>query len=563
MTEATTRDVVLGEELGIRPPARKASTDGTGGRVRRRILRKKVKILFLSANPRDARQLDLPDEYRTIEQSIKLSKYRDLFELEAKLAVQLEDLPRALLEHRPDVVHFACHGSAAAELMLRKKDGGTARVPAEALAEFFRILHDNVVLVVLNACCASEQASAIRESVGLTIGMREPIEDAAAITFSETLYESLAFGRSVRESFELATTAILASGSVQATVPELFEGEGTDASAVCLVGERSHWPPWPIWVLAIAGVGGLVALAWRWSSGTVDERSDARPIAETLAADAPGDDAPIPDPVRDGMVRFTGARIRPGVFDRSQRPAACAALKPTEDCARSQDPREIPETTLDDFYLDKHEVTSRELAAWLEANPGAWHRNPRDPTVIQTPTEPSVFLVRASKECSLAFAEGRVRPGDEKANQPATCVSWMAARDYCRAEGKRLPLELEWEFAAKGAEGRAFPWGAAPPRHDGVAFHRRDSIGKHPVDAGTSAQDVTPQGVRDLGGNVAEWVADEHGNGKTATIRGGSWHSDDACHLLGSGCKRIDAESLSIDVGFRCASSVAQDKGGR
>ena len=77
-----------------------------------------------------------------------------------------------------------------------------------------------------------------------------------------------------------------------------------------------------------------------------------------------------PIPVLPDMVHFTGAQIREGLFDTSQRPATCAALKPTEDCARSQDPREVPEIALDDFYLDKHEVTSRELAAWLEANAG-------------------------------------------------------------------------------------------------------------------------------------------------------------------------------------------------
>lgn len=563
MSEAITRDVVTGEELGVELPARKVPTYGARGGVRPRVLRRKVKILFLSANTSDAKQLDLPDEYRTIEQSIKLSKYRDAFELEPKLAVQLEDLPHSLLEHRPDVVHFACHGSAAAELVLRKKDGGTARVPAEALAEYFRILGDKVVLVVLNACFASQQASAIRESIGMTIGMREPIDDAAAITFSGALYGSLAFGRSVREAFELATTAILASGSVQAAVPELFEGEGIDASAVCLVSEQLPRPRWLVWLLAIAGVSGLIALAWRWSSSIADDRPDALPIANALVPNAPALDAPAPVPVPDGMVRFTGARLRPGIFDRSQRPAACAALEPTEDCARSQDAHEIPEIVLNDFYLDKHEVTNREFAAWLEANPGAWHHNPKDPTVIQTPTEPSVFLVRASKVCSLAFVEDRVQPGPEKANQPVTCVSWMAARDYCRAQGKRLPLAMEWEFAAKGVEGRAFPWGPAEPQRDGVAFDRGDSIGKHPADVGTSAQDVTPQGVRDLGGNVAEWVTDdERGDDKTAMIRGGSWHSDKACRLLGSDCKRIDAESLSIDVGFRCASSVAKGRGG-
>jgi len=290
--------------------------------------------------------------------------------------------------------------------------------------------------------------------------------------------------------------------------------------------------------------------SWCAPTGIIDDPTSGKP-----------DPRRAPPPVPPDMVPFTGPKIRAGIFDASQRPATCAALKPTEDCACSQDPREIPEIALDDFYLDKHEVTNRDFATWLEANPGAWRRDPIDPTVLEAATEPSVDLVRVRKDCGLAFVNGRVRPGLEKANQPVTCVTWIAARDYCRAQGKRLPSELEWEFAAKGVEGRAFPWGRSMPRHDGVTFDRGDSTEPHPVDVETSNQDVTPQGVRDLGGNVAEWVMDHQGgSSETATIRGGSWHSNDPCHLLGSSCKRIKVTKLPTDVGFRCAKSVVQDK---
>ena len=218
--------------------------------------------------------------------------------------------------------------------------------------------------------------------------------------------------------------------------------------------------------------------------------------------------------------------------------------------------------TLYRIDLDKHEVTNHEFVAWLDERPGAWCRNASDPLVLETRPEPSVFLVRTGKECSLIFEEGRVRPGPETANQPVTCVTWMAARDYCRARGKRLPLELEWELAAKGSEGRAFPWGASLPKQDGVAFDRGHSTGEHPVDVGSSKQERTPQGIHDLGGNVSEWVADERGAGELATIRGGSWNSDDPCRMLSSSCKRVKAERFSRTVGFRCARSVTRDKEG-
>jgi formylglycine-generating enzyme required for sulfatase activity len=438
-------------------------------------------------------------------------------------------------------------------------EGAPAPVSAEVLASYFRILRDNVVLVVMNACLGSEQAAAIRQSIGMTIGMRERIDDSAAIVFSSALYEGLAYGRSVRESFELAATAVSASGSEQGAVPELFEGDGFDASALCLVGERPPGPSWLIWMLAIAAGCVLSMFAWRWLQGGEEQRPSALPIADArLIADAPP-----PTPAPEGMVKFTRARIRPGVFDRAQRPAICAVVDPAEDCASPLEPHAIPEIALDEFYLDKHEVTNRDFVAWLDERAGAWRRNVTDPLVIETRAEPSIFLVRTGKECSLIFEEGRVRPGPEKANQPVTCVTWMAARDYCRARGKRLPLELEWELAAKGSEGRAFPWGAATPKHDGVAFDRGSSTGEHPVDVGRSEQDRTPQGIHDLGGNVSEWVADGRGADEMAMIRGGSWNSNDPCRLLGSSCKRVKAERFSRTVGFRCARSAGKDKEGQ
>ena len=159
-------------------------------------------------------------------------------------------------------------------------------------------------------------------------------------------------------------------------------------------------------------------------------------------------------------------------------------------------------------------------------------------------------------------AEGRALASPDKARWPAVCVTWHGANEYCRAQHKRLPLEAEWELAAKGREGRPFPWGADLPRQDGVAFDSRDGAAAHPGDVGSSPQDVSPEGVHDLGGNVAEWVEDGRGVIDAKTIRGGSWGSRGPCHLLGSGCKRIrtDEHSYSKDVGFRCASSVIDAK---
>jgi hypothetical protein len=173
--------------------------------------RKQVKVLFFAANADKDRLLAIGQEHDAIQASIRSSRYRDHFQLIARLTGRLSDLHQALLDHSPDIVHFACHGSAQAELLLMQDGGGVAPVPGAALSETLRVLRDNLILVVFNACFSSTQAAAIRESVGLAIGMGRPIEDPAAIAFSAELYRALASGRSVQDAFDLGVAAIKVS----------------------------------------------------------------------------------------------------------------------------------------------------------------------------------------------------------------------------------------------------------------------------------------------------------------------------------------------------------------
>jgi formylglycine-generating enzyme required for sulfatase activity len=153
-------------------------------------------------------------------------------------------------------------------------------------------------------------------------------------------------------------------------------------------------------------------------------------------------------------------------------------------------------------------------------------------------------------------ADGRAQVTAGSAHWPVVCVTWRGASEYCRAHDKRLPLEAEWELAAKGTESRLFPWGADPPQDDDIAYNRRDGAQVHPRRAGSSPRDVSPDGVHDLGGNVAEWVEDRSGNLEQRTLRGGSFASRNACHLLSASCARTAGDSYHKDLGFRCARSV-------
>jgi CHAT domain-containing protein len=141
-------------------------------------VRKRVTILFFAANADPERLLAIGREHDAIDRSIRSSQYRDHFLLVTKLGGRFGDLHQALLDHCPEVVHFACHGSDRAELLLAGDDGGVASVPPSVLSETFRVLQDNMnlKLVTFNACFSGAQAEAVRESVRLAIGMERPIE---------------------------------------------------------------------------------------------------------------------------------------------------------------------------------------------------------------------------------------------------------------------------------------------------------------------------------------------------------------------------------------------------
>jgi len=167
-----------------------------------------IKILFLAASPHDMQPLQLSEEVRSIDQSLRLAAFRDQFKFEQHWAVRFSDLQELLLHHQPDIVHFSGHGSPAGEIILESDTGMSHPVSVRALSSLFGVLKDNIRCVVLNACYTATQAQAIAEYIDAVIGTSAKFDDKAAINFASAFYQALGYGRSIKTAFELGCNQI-------------------------------------------------------------------------------------------------------------------------------------------------------------------------------------------------------------------------------------------------------------------------------------------------------------------------------------------------------------------
>jgi formylglycine-generating enzyme required for sulfatase activity len=215
---------------------------------------------------------------------------------------------------------------------------------------------------------------------------------------------------------------------------------------------------------------------------------------------------------------------------------------------------------LDDFYIDKFEVSNLQFAEFLSAGHSA-HFHPK-------------MKIQSVEENFYAPVTGF-------AQHPVVYVNYPSAQAYAQWLGKALPTEAQWEKAARGTQARIYPWGnrlevnhanywksgdpfetGAPPLTTPAGFYNGEIWGSYATRASHG-----PYGAFDLAGNVAEWCLDWYqadvyaqdilpnpsgpANGNQRVVRGGSW-ADDAYHLRSAARMHQPPYEGSPHIGFRC-----------
>ncbi len=238
----------------------------------------------------------------------------------------------------------------------------------------------------------------------------------------------------------------------------------------------------------------------------------------------------------------------------------------SDDSDAGADESPAHKVNVDAFWMYKHEVTNAQFADFLNS----------EGNQVESGMN---WLNEWDSDARIHQSEGAWIPDVGFANHPVVEVSWYGAAAYCQWVGGRLPTEAEWEKAARGADGRTYPWG-----NDDVTCTKANYCDKNcPGDWADSHQDdgysgtapvgsfpdgVSPHGVLDMAGNVEEWVVDWYDenyysqssnidnpqgptSGNLRVLRGGNWFN--GVRLLRTSTRnRYYPDSAQFNIGFRC-----------
>ncbi len=309
-----------------------------------------------------------------------------------------------------------------------------------------------------------------------------------------------------------------AAAEINAIVAAVTATRGAEMTAIARENETATVSAYGTAVVHAMETGAAEA----YHTATVQVRAEAATVeAQRMATGAAG-----------------GVWVRPQDGMEMVFIAAGEFVMGSSDADKGALPNEKPahRVYLDGYWIDKYEVTNEQYRQCVAA--GACRESGYD-------------------------RDSRYNGGQ----QPVVGVRWDDAQSYCRWVGARLPTEAEWEEAARGTDGRIYPWGNEWDASRLNAFDSGDGY-EYTAPVGSYPAGASPYSVLDMAGNVAEWVADWYdGNyysrspernptgpdtGISRVIRGGSWDSQ-SDFVRSANRLRSDPVGRLAVLGFRCA----------
>lgn len=211
---------------------------------------------------------------------------------------------------------------------------------------------------------------------------------------------------------------------------------------------------------------------------------------------------------------------------------------------------------LDDYYVDLYEVTNEQYAIFLNANGNQGESGLN-------------WLSADGPDVHISQSAGDWHAISGYETHPVTYVSWFGAQAYCEWRGGSLPSEAQWEKAARGLDGRTYPWGEGIDSE--LANYNQNNNETMPV--GSYPDGISPYGLYDMAGNVREWVLDWYGSGyyessphenptgaasgATRVLRGGAWVYSDT--FLRTTDRYYDLSGyVGNNIGFRCVNDTIE-----
>ncbi len=489
-----------------------------------------VRVLAVIASPRDCARLDTEGEWQRLNQALGELLGRGAVLLDRLETPTLTGLNRQLARNGPyHILHFIGHGSFSEDaqdgLLLFENENGASQ-PVNGL-RLGTILHNypTLRLAVLNACeggrtsnedpFAGVAHSLLQQGIPAVVAMQFEITDQAALTFAQEFYTALAGDEPLDAALGRARAAIFAEDNdIEWGTPVLFTRQ-PDGRLFELADEADD--------------PALPAYRKRLEPERKAEAEEARQRKEKEEIEAR---------------RFNGiVELSPGVTLEFVRVPAGEFLMGDDQGYGSE--ALAHRIHLDEYWMGKYPLTNAQYI---------------------------VFMKDCGKGALYGWLDGV--PPESMERHPVVNVSWHDALEFCqwasRLTGQRirLPSEAEWEKAARGTDGRQYPWGNARPdrRHCNFNNNEKDTtpVGKY------SPLGDSPSGCADMAGNVWEWTCSLYkgypyklDDGREdldyrgrRTMRGGSFDSEsrDVRCVTRSGYMRDD---FLYELGFRVCLSLA------